>query len=209
MTPPCPLFDFRFCIFIALAFGAPVTAQDAVTPGQGEMRVWLEPAFMRPAVSAPIPGAKKTVLAAGFLSARGLEPCRPGALEQLRLTWAQFFAKARSKAVGDLAQLQPRFERDSKQVIVYAALESSRPIVAAAVLAPGFLDRFKDVFGEKILVVVPNRFTAYVFPRLASEHQAFTPMIFRAFRETAWPVSVEMFEVSTAGWRCIGAYEEP
>jgi hypothetical protein len=82
-------------------------------------------------------------------------------------------------------------------------------MVAAAVLAPGFLDRFKDVFGEKILVVVPNRFTAYVFPRLASEHQAFRPMIFRAFRETAWPVSVEMFEVSTAGWRCIGAYEEP
>jgi hypothetical protein len=188
---------------------AHAAAEDVVVPGQGEMRVWLEPAFMRPAVAASIPGAKKTLLAAGFLSPRGLEPCRKGALEQLRLTWDEFFAKARLKAAADLAQLQPRFERNSKQVIVYGALESPRPIVASAVLAPGFLELFKDVLGEKILVVVPNRFTAYVFPRLASEHQAFAPMIFRAFRETPWPVSVEMFEVSAAGWKCIGAYEEP
>jgi hypothetical protein len=34
-------------------------------------------------------------------------------------------------------------------------------------------------------------------------------MIFRAYRATAWPVSVEVFEVSPTGWRCIGAYEEP
>lgn len=203
------LFDFRFCVFTAIALAATAAGQDLVVPGQGEMRVWLEPTFMRPAVSAPIPGAKKTALAAGFLSPHGLEPCRKGALEQLRLTWDQFFAKARVKAAADLAQLQPRFERNSKQVIVYAALESPRPIVASAVLAPGFLELFKDALGEKVLVVVPNRFTAYVFPRLASEHQAFAPMIFRAFRETAWPVSVEMFEVSATGWQCIGAYEEP
>src|SRR5687767_6179630 len=113
MTMRRPVFDFAFYIFLAWALIATVAAQDPVTPGQGEMRVWLEPAFMRPAVSAPIPGAKKTVLAAGFHSARGLEPCRRGTLEQLRLTWEQFFEKARAKAAADLAELQPRFERDS------------------------------------------------------------------------------------------------
>jgi len=106
---------------------------------------------------------------------------------------------AAQTAAVDLATLTPRYERNRKQVIQYAELKSDRPIVASAVLAPKFLDLFKDTLGEKVLLVVPNRFAAYVFPALASNYQDYWPMIFEAFRATAWPVSVEVFEVSGKG----------
>ena len=194
---------------IVLSLLLPTTRGEEQAP-ESAWRVWLEPKFMRAAVSAPIVGAKRTVLAGGVLSADGsLAPFAPGKLEKLGLAWPDFYRKARINASADLAQLKPRYERDSRKVIVYAALESERPIVASAVLAPEFLEGFKEIFGEKVLVVVPSRFAAFVFPYLASEYQQFSPMIFRAFRETAWPVGVEVFEVGVNGWRCIGAYAEP
>ena len=107
-------------------------------------------------------------------------------------------------AAADLATLKPRYERNRKQVIQYAELTSDRPIVASAVLAPKFLDLFRDTLGDKVLLVVPNRFTAYVFPALASNYQDYYPMVFEAYHDTAWPISVEVFEVSAAGMRAVG-----
>ena len=34
-------------------------------------------------------------------------------------------------------------------------------------------------------------------------------MVFEAFRATAWPVSVEVFEVSADGFRAVGVYQDP
>ncbi len=112
-------------------------------------------------------------------------------------------------AAADLATLHPRYERNKKQVIEYAELTSTRPIVASAVLAPKFLDLFRDTLGDKVILVVPSRFTAYVFPALASDYQDYYPMVFEAYRATAWPISVEVFEVSKEGWKTVGVYREP
>jgi hypothetical protein len=173
-------------------------------------RVWLEPKFMRAPVTAPITGAKKTVLAGGALGDEGgLVSMPKEVFAATKMPWEIFFAQARENAAADFAELKPRYERDAKKVIVYAALESRKPIVASAVLAPKFLESFKDTLGDTVLVVVPNRFTAFVFPKLASRYAEYSPMVFRAYRDTSWPVSVEVFEVSGEGWRCIGAYEEP
>jgi hypothetical protein len=124
------------------------------------------------------------------------------------LEWGSFMEHAQRNAEADLATLKPRYVRNKAGVIEYAAMESARPIVASAVLAGNFLGLFKETLGEKVLVVVPNRTTAFVFPRLASNYQDYYPMVFKAYRETAYPVSVEVFEVSDAGLRAIGVYEE-
>ena len=79
----------------------------------------------------------------------------------------------------------------------------------SVVLSPKFLALFQDTLGPKVLVVVPNRFTAYVFPRLVSSYREYSPGVFEDYRATAHPVSVEVFELSDAGLRAIGAYEEP
>jgi len=99
--------------------------------------------------------------------------------------------------------------RNRNKVIEYAQFRSDRPIVASAVLAPGFLNLFRDTLGEKVLLIVPNRYTAYVFPSLVNNIEDYSPMVIRGFRDSAYPVSVEVFEVTARGVRSVGIFEEP
>jgi hypothetical protein len=194
---------FRFLIFLSALFGAHARADE------GEWRVFLEPKFLRAAVTSPIPSAKKTDLTAGRFTDGELQVFSKDDFTALGVEWDKFAERARQNAASDLASLKPRFERNSRKTIVYGALESEKPVVASAVLAPGFLDLWKDTLGEKVLVVVPNRHTAFVFPHIASDYQSYYPMVFRAYHDSAHPISVEVFEVSKTGWRCVGVYQEP
>lgn len=188
-------------IFVALAVEAGAD--------EGEWRVFLEPKFLRAPVTSTIPAAKKTDLAAGRFAGGELETFPKDAFAALGLDWEKFAERAKENAAADLATLKLRYERNAKKAIVYGALESEKPIVASAVLAPGFLDLWKDTIGEKVLVVVPNRYVAFVFPHIASDYQSYYPMVFRAYRDSAHPVGVEVFEVSKTGWKCVGIYQEP
>ena len=64
-----------------------------------------------------------------------------------------------------------------------------------------------NIFGPSLLVALPNRFTVYVFPELASEYKDYAPMVIRAYEESAYPVSLEVFEISQSGIRAIGTFE--
>ncbi len=164
---------------------------------------------MRAPIVVPLADAQKTELAAGMLSDEGLVALSEADFAALHVDRGIFHSVAALNTAFDLRHLRFRFERDRRQVIRYAAMESDQPIVASAVLFPGFLDLWKDTLGEKVLVVVPNRFSAFVFPHLATDYLDYAPMVFRAYRETPYPVSVEVFEVSPSGWRCLGAYTQP
>jgi hypothetical protein len=164
---------------------------------------------MRTPITLPLSGGQRTEIALGRMTEDGPECFSKRVFDALGFTREQLFAAARENAATDLAALTPRYERDKHKVIQYAELASPRPIVASAVLAPKFLGLFKDTLGDEVLVVVPNRFTAFVFPKLASRYQEYFPMVFEAYRATAWPVSVEVFEFSAAGIKAIGVFEEP
>jgi hypothetical protein len=194
---------FRFLIFVSALLVASALADET------EWRVFLEPRFLKAPVNSPIASARKTDLAAGLLADGELQVFAREDFKALGVEWEEFAKRARQNAASDLASLKPRFERNSRKTIVYGALESEKPIVASAVFASGFLDLWKDTLGEKILVVVPNRHTAFVFPSIASDYQSYYPMVFRAYRDSAHPISVEVFEVSKTGWKCIGLYQEP
>lgn len=172
-------------------------------------RVLLEPKSMRREVTWEIAGAERTVLAPVVID--GIDYLYPpkAILERFGVVPAGILELAAPAAEADLAALKPRYERDRNQVIQYAELASERPIVASAVLAPKFLALFKETLGEKVLLVVPSRFRAYVFPALATNYQEYWPMVFEAYRASAWPVSVEVFEVSAEGLRAVGVYREP
>ena len=180
-----------------------------VTANENGWRVWLEPKSNRAPVTLPIAGAERTELCAGFMEEEGPRAMTREELAGMGIEMARFAARARENAGADLAGLKPRYVRSRKKVIEYAELRSERPVVAGAVLAPKFLALFRETLGEKVLVVVPNRFTAYVFPALAGNHADYAPMVLEALRATAWPVSVEVLEVSSEGVRCVGRYKEP
>ena len=172
-------------------------------------RVWLEPRSTHAPVTLPIAGAERTEVCAGFMEEAGPRAMTKEELAAMGIGMEKFAARARENASADVAKLKPRYTRNAKRVIEYAELRSERPVVAGAVLAPKFLALFRETLGEKVLVVVPNRFTAYVFPALAGAHADYAPMVLAALGATAWPVSVELFEVSTDGVRCVGRYAEP
>lgn len=196
------IYDLRFAIFAAVL---------AVTVRADETawRIWMEPKFMHAPIAVPLAEAQKTELAAGVLTEDGLTSLTKDAFAGLFVDREAFHSLAILNTAYDMKHLRYRFDRDARHVIRYAAVESDQPVVASAVLFPGFLNLWKETLGEKLLIVVPNRFTAFLFPRLASDYLDYAPMIFRAYRETPYPVSTEVFELSSDGWRCLGAYSEP
>ncbi len=164
---------------------------------------------MRPPVANPVESSERTLFAAGTLRDGALVTHSVPEFAALKIPWSDFMARARANAAADLATLKPRYVRNRRNVIEYAALESARPIVASAVLAPGLLGLFAETLGETVLLVVPNRSTAFVFPALAGNHRDYWPMVFEAYRATPYPVSVEVFELSAKGLRTVGIFQEP
>ena len=173
------------------------------------MFVLIEPKFMKAPVSAPIAGAEKTELVAAIMGESEVRYLSRVQFDALKLDWAAFTAQTQTGANAELKAVTMDYVRDRKKVIAYAAVRSPRGLVAAAVLAPKFLPLFKNTLGEKVLVVIPNRTTAYIFPALASNYREYAPMIFEAYRATAFPVSTEVFELSADGMKAVGAFEEP
>ena len=170
-------------------------------------RVWLEAKFLAPAVHALVPGAQGTVLAAGFWDGAQLVPFERSHWEGQALKWSDFEPTARLKAAGDLAGVSVRFQRDKRRVIEFAELSSEQPLVAAAVLAPGLGNRFSDTLGEVLLLAVPSRYRAFVFPQHGRDPSQYAGMVWAAYRETAYPVSVELFEWRGGRLKAVGTFE--
>ncbi len=164
---------------------------------------------MKAPVSAPIAAAQKTELVAAVTGESEVSYLSRAQFDALKMDWATFAEKAHSGATEELKAVTLDYVRDRKKVIVYAAVRSRHGLVGAAVLAPKFLNLFKNTLGEKVLVVIPNRSTAYVFPALASNYQEYAPLVFSAYRASAFPVSTEVFELSAEGMKAVGAFEEP
>ncbi len=179
----------------------------AATPVTEGWRVWLEPSSLRAPVSGAIDGAQHTQWAAGVRDGGWDEWLSKSQWASLAISWEAFFQQARANADADLAELTPRYVRDRNRVIEYAVLSSDRPVVASAVSSAKFHALFESTLGEKVLVVVPNRFTAFVFPRLASNYTLYAGLVFDAFESTSFTGSLEVFEVGATGWKTVGIYE--
>jgi len=193
---------------------APLPANPA--PEEAAWRVTIAAKTALPQVTQPIPGAKETVFAAVAVSAdkNGVPrilPLPKAALAALGLDWAAFSSKTAAAASAALAKLQPEWIRDDHRVIECAILRCEHPEedISIALLAPDFLKRFKPVFGRKILIAIPERNTAYLFPSLASRYPDYAGRILSLYRKSAHPVSRELYELSATGLRAVGIYEEP
>jgi hypothetical protein len=170
-------------------------------------RVWLEAKFLAPAVHAPVTGAQGTVFAGGFWDGAQLVSFERSQWGALGLSWEAFEASARARAAVDLGGVSVRFERDKRRVIEFAELSSDQPLVASAVLAPSFGARFSETLGEVLLLAVPSRYRAYVFPQHGRDPSQYAGMVWAAYRETAYPVSVELFEWRKGKIQAVGVFE--
>jgi predicted Rdx family selenoprotein len=92
-------------------------------------------------------------------------------------------------------------------VIEFAELSSEQPLVASAVLAQELGSRFAETLGEVLLLAVPSRYRAFVFPQHGRDPSQYAGMVWEAYRETAYPVSVELFEWRNGRIKAVGAFE--
>ena len=179
--------------------------------GAGHAEDWVllpAPKFMEHKVARLLAGAKTTVLAVAKLTEFGPEFPSLEDWQKAGVDDAMVLATTQKLAVEWLKQVKPELVRDKKKVVEYAVLRSDKVPICAAVLAPEFWKQFEEIFGPKMLVVMPNRNTVFIFPVLDENRDKRSQLVIEAWRSGAPKVSLEAFELSEHGMRAVGAFEE-
>ncbi|MEM8954478.1 MAG: hypothetical protein AAGD22_10040 [Verrucomicrobiota bacterium] len=166
----------------------------------------VEPSFEAAEVSSDIPGAERTQLVAGREVDGGMAYYTRAEYEALGVDWLGYVARAREAADRLLGELEPEYERDHRGVVKYAVLRSESHRTAGVVLAPGFRDRFREVLGEELVVLIPDRFTVFVFSKLASDYGEHGEAVVEQYGDATYGVSVEVFAVDDQGLQVIGRF---
>jgi len=167
----------------------------------------IEPVALRTETSQALPGAKLTVVCPAREDALGLSRLSAEEFKTTGLTAEQFLKEAAATAAAHLKTLQPEVHRDAKGRAEYAVLKSESHLTASVILCPEFHAQFKKTLGEKLVVLVPDRFTVYVFSRSSGRFQDMGPEILEKHAGSTWPCSSEAFEITAEGLKGLGAFE--
>ena len=186
------------------ALPAPATPASAFEP----LCVAIEPAALRTETARPFAGGKRTVIAPAREEEDGLVILSADEFKALGLTWDEYLKKAETAATRLLVSLKPEMIKDEKGGVVRAVLRSPRHITPGVILSPRFMTLFAPVFGDRIVVLLPDRFTVHLFSRNFSDFQTFGPKILETHAASVWPCSIEAFEVSKSGVKCLGAFDD-
>lgn len=214
-TPPRRRFLFTFCVsaivgiaMTALPPEAPAKPDSAAAPKLEPLVALIEPAVMRTELARPFANGRQTIIVPAREEETGLTRYSKEEFEAAGLTWETFLKKAEETATRHLVSLKPEIVRDAKGNVSHGVLKTKRPLAPGVVLSPRFLPLFQEQFGERIVVLMPDQFTVYLFPRRFSDFQSFGPRVLKEFDAAVWPCSLEAFEVSRDGVRCLGAFED-
>ncbi len=162
--------------------------------------VAIEPKLMAPAVSKAIPGAKETVLAAARETEFGdLRYYDREEFESLGLTWEAFLERGRRSADLLMGTLEVEYIRDEREVIQYALIRSESHRTAGVILGEAFRKEFRETLGPELVVVIPDRFTVIVYPKLGGNYHKIGPTIIERYDRAVYPVSIELFELDAKG----------
>jgi hypothetical protein len=172
-----------------------------------DWRLLIEPSFSYPPIVWPIVGAKQTVIVPARMVNGIPWYLTPEEKSHSGLSRQQIEEIALKNASQTLAKLKPQFIRNGDGVILYAVLKSDQLVTASTVLAPDFAKLFENTIGPDFLIVIPNRFRIYIFPRLFAPMAKIAEDVAIDFRSTAYPVSKEIFTLHKGVLSCIGILE--
>lgn len=193
----------RWAVF---ALCASLTAAQEKKPAP--LAACIEPATLRTEAAQPMPGSKLTVACPAREDELGLSRLTAEEFKSTGLTWEQFLKEASATATAHLKTLEPDIHRDAKGRAEFAVLKNESHLTASVILCPEFHAQFKATFGDKLVVLVPDRFTVYVFARGFGDFQTKGPEILEQFADSTWPCSREAFEITADGLVCLGAFND-
>jgi hypothetical protein len=168
----------------------------------------VEPASLRTSLAKPIPGARLTVLIPAREDDLGLVHLSKEEFAATGLSWDKFRRDAETAAARHLRSLTPVIEKNEAGDPLYATLRSKSHLTASVFFCKEFHAQFRKPFGDQLVVLAPDRFTLYIFPRNFSGFQEFGQRIIDEYQKSTWPCSLEAFEVSPEGVRGIGSFDD-
>ena len=184
--------------FLALLAASSIArAGEAPDPG---WRLTVIPAFERPARHEKIPGSETAIIAA----AREKDY---GEIEYATTPAAWRCARKAATTHGEtwLERADIQVRRDNKRVIDRVLITGDDPLLASLPLTPAFYSRFEPILGDGFYVVIPDRNTIALYPRLAGrippEEAA---MLLERNRMAVNPLSGEVFTAKQDGLKASG-----
>ena len=188
--------------FLALLAAASVV-RAAEMPDVG-WRLVVVPAFERPALHRNIPGSDTAILAVARPAPLGLFEY---ATTRGALRWARDLGDRAGAAWLDAADIEIR--RDRKRVIQRILVTGDDPLLSSLALTPAFYRRFEPLLGDGFHVIIPDRTTIALYPRLAGHiPPAEAAALFRTWLLASHPVSREVFRATPGGLVADGVLAE-
>jgi hypothetical protein len=179
----------------------------ATARADGDWHLLPEPKFMPHEIVWPVPGSERAVcLPVKPSPDDDPVPLSTSDLDDPSLTRKRILEEGRANASRLLASLEPTCVRSPQGAIRYAVIASDNPLTTSAVFAPEFADRFLETIGPDALVVIPNRFRIYIFPRSDPPGPDLSELVFSDYHATNYPVSREVFEARDGSLRAIGLF---
>ncbi len=179
----------------ALTLAASTTASEGVI---------VEPKYAAGNLYHPIDGARETVLRPARAGEFGPDFFTESEWKTQKLDWPAFLTAAKQRADRLCKDMEIRWARDSRGVILYGEIRSDDPFISSVIFAGSFIDRFRKNLGKELLVAIPERDRLFVFPRHGNKLQDLSPSIAERYRQTGIPVSLELFMVDAEGCRVVG-----
>ena len=170
--------------------------------------VMIGGSFEEPPVKRFFNGSRSTILYPASIARDGTVTPLSKAPGSGPGAWDSLVAESRERASLLLSTLEPEMKRDENGVIQAAVLKSPDPATATCVLAPGFLERFRAVFGPELIVAAPSRTTLYVFPKLANRLPEAANTVRDEYLVSPCPVTTEFLEISGRGIRAVGDFRQ-
>lgn len=200
----------------SLLLGAIRAAADTASPPVTEAEpkklelfcLLIEPNDLQEVTQA-IPGAQHTVLVPGRETSIGtVRYYRKTEFEQMGLGWNGFEQKARAAASRVFATLKPVITRDRHGFATLAEVRGTSHLTASSILAPEFYEHFRKLMGDELVLLIPDRFTIYVFPRPLGEYKDWGKKILHAYADAAHPVSYEVLLLNRDGLSALGVFQK-
>ncbi len=187
-----------FALLVALA--ATAFAQDA-DPG---WRLTVAPSFQRPPLHEKIPGSKTAVLVAA-------REAGYGELEYATTRAALHHAREAAEKQGRawVAAAKADIRRGRNGVIESILITGDDPLLPRLAATPAFYDRFEPLLGDGFHVIIPDRNTIALYPRLAGQiPPGDAAALLEIYRLATYPVSVEVFRATRDGLVTDGILED-
>jgi hypothetical protein len=188
------------CAFLLMA--AATACAGAAEPPDPGWRLTVIPSFeQRPALHEKIPGSRTAVLAVA-------RPAGYGEFEYATTRGALRFCRELAAKHGPawLDRASTSIRRDKNRVIERILITGEDPMLPSLVTTPAFYRRFEPLLGDGFHVIIPDRGTIALYPRLAGEiPPADVAALIEINRLATYPVSTEVFRATRDGLVAEGA----